>query len=117
MVITLRDASARDMVRLVRNRRYSPMSETMFYILFALRSERHGYGVMQYVKELTEGRIVLGAGTIYTSLGKLEADGLIAVTSRGDRRTNYLITSQGAEVLRQEARRITEMSRYAKEIL
>src|SRR5665647_3334775 len=67
------------------------MSETMFYILFALRTERHGYGVMQHVEELTQGRIVLGAGTIYTSLGKLEADGLVTVTSREDRRTNYLI--------------------------
>ena len=56
------------------------MSETMFYILFALRTERHGYGVMQHVEELTEGRIVLGAGTVYTSLGKLEADGLVTVT-------------------------------------
>src|SRR5665647_3232662 len=60
------------------------MSETMFYILFALRTERHGYGVMQHVEELTQGRIVLGAGTIYTSLGKLEADGLVTVTSRED---------------------------------
>jgi len=93
------------------------MSETMFYILFALQSARHGYGVMQHVEELTGGRIVLGAGTVYTSLGKLEADGLVAVTSRDDRRTNYLITPKGTEVLRQEARRIEELSRYAKEIL
>ena len=93
------------------------MSETMFYILFALRTERHGYGVMRHVEELTEGRIVLGAGTVYTSLGKLEADGLVTVTSREDRRTNYLITPRGTEVLRLEARRLAELSRYAKEIL
>ena len=92
------------------------MSETMFYILFALRTERHGYGVMQHVEGLTEGRIALGAGTVYTTLGKLEADGLIVVTSRDKRRTNYVITPTGAEVLRQEARRIAELSRYAKEI-
>ena len=99
------------------DRRYSPMSETMFLILFALRTERHGYGVMQHVADLTDGRIVLGAGTVYTSLGKLEADGLIAVTSRADRRTNYLITAPGAEVLRQEAQRISALHEYAKEIL
>ena len=39
-----------------------------------LRAERHGYGVMQCVEELTKSRIVLGAGTVHTSLGKLEAD-------------------------------------------
>ena len=42
-----------------------PMSETMFYILSSLRQERHGYGIMLHVKEITQGRIVLGAGTIY----------------------------------------------------
>jgi len=57
-------------------KRFIPMSETMLYILLSLREERHGYGVMQHVKELTDGRIVLGAGTIYQSLGKLETDGL-----------------------------------------
>lgn len=115
--IHLRDTSRRDIVTPVSDRRYSPMSETMFYILFALRTERHGYGVMRHVEELTEGRIVLGAGTVYTSLGKLEADGLVTVTSREDRRTNYLITPRGVEVLRLEARRLAELSRYAKEIL
>jgi DNA-binding PadR family transcriptional regulator len=98
------------------DRRYSPMSETMFYILFALRDERHGYGIMQHVAELTDGRVVLGAGTVYMSLGKLESDGLVKVTSRDGRRTNYVITPKGTEVLRAEARRIASLHRYAKEI-
>ena len=34
------------------------MSETMFYILSSLRQERHGYGIMLHVKEITQGRIV-----------------------------------------------------------
>ena len=44
--------------------RYIPMSETMFYILLSLREARHGYAIMQHVKELTGGRIVLGAGPV-----------------------------------------------------
>ena len=88
----------------------------MFYILFALREERHGYGVMQHVEELTDGRIVLGAGTVYMSLGKLAGDGLVKVTSQAERRTNYLITPKGTEVLRAEAHRIAELYRHAKEI-
>jgi DNA-binding PadR family transcriptional regulator len=100
----------------MNGRRYSPMSETMFHILLALREERHGYGIMQHVAELTEGRMVLGAGTVYMSLGKLESDGLVRVTSRDDRRTNYVITPTGTEVLRAEARRIADLYRYAKEI-
>ncbi len=92
------------------------MSETMFYILFTLRTEQHGYGVIKYVEELTDGRIVLGAGTVYTSLGKLAGDGLVTETSRDDRRTYYLITHLGTDILRQEAERIAELYRYAKEI-
>ena len=32
-------------------KRFTPMSETMLYILLSLRMERHGYGIMQQVKE------------------------------------------------------------------
>lgn len=43
-------------------KRFLPMSETMFYILFSLTQARHGYGIMQHVERLTNGRIVLGRG-------------------------------------------------------
>ena len=98
-------------------KRFIPMSETMFYILFSLRQERHGYGIMLHVKELTRSRIILGAGTIYQSLAKLEHDGLIKATQEIDRKRNYLITSIGDEILREEARRIYDLYAIAKEIL
>ncbi len=34
---------------------FIPMSETMLYILMSLTIERHGYGIMIYVKEITNG--------------------------------------------------------------
>lgn len=72
-----------------------PMSETMFYILSSLRQERHGYGIMLHVKEITQGRIVLGAGTIYQTLQKLERDRLIRPTREIDRKSS--ISSPGSE--------------------
>lgn len=90
-------------------KRFIPMSETMLYILLSLREERHGYGVMLHVKELTGGRIVLGAGTIYQSLGKLETDGLISPTREIERKKFYLITSIGKLILIEEAKRIKEI--------
>ena len=96
--------------------RYIPMSETMLYILLSLREERHGYGIMQYVKELTNGRIVLGAGTVYQSLGKLEADGLIRAVREEDRKKYYVITPQGAQILSEEAARIREVYRHLEGI-
>jgi len=90
-------------------KRFIPMSETMLYILFSLREEQHGYGVMQHVKKLTGGRIVLGAGTIYQSLGKLATDGLISPTREIERKKLYLITKIGEQILIEEAKRIQEI--------
>ena len=97
--------------------RYIPMSETMLYILLSLREERHGYGIMQHVKDLTEGRIVLGAGTIYQSIGKLEPDGLIRAVREEDRKKIYAITPLGTQVLSEEAARIQEVYRHLEVLL
>ena len=98
-------------------KRYIPMSETMFYILLSLKQERHGYAIMQYVKELTKGRILLGAGTVYSSLGKLDSDGLIKPVREEDRRKIYAITPVGNEILHEEAARINELAMNIKELL
>jgi DNA-binding PadR family transcriptional regulator len=96
-------------------KRYIPMSETMLYILYSLKQERHGYAIMQHVKELTKGRIILGAGTVYSSLGKLENDRLIECIREEERRKIYIITSPGSEILREEIARITELYNNTKE--
>ena len=98
-------------------KRFIPMSETMFYILLSLQEERHGYGIMQHVKELTHDRIVLGAGTIYQSLSKLEEDGLIVSLKEEDRKKLYLITETGKRILKEEANRINEIYRNLEGLL
>ncbi len=87
----------------------------MFYILLSLKQERHGYAIMQHVKELTKGRITLGAGTVYSSLGKLESDGLIESAREEARRKIYAITPLGFEILHEEFARITELYNNLKE--
>ena len=87
----------------------------MLYILFSLQTERHGYGVMQHVKDKTNNRLVLGAGTIYQSIGKLESDGLIKATREIDRRKLYIITDMGKQILVAEAARISEIHSNLKE--
>ena len=61
-------------------KKYIPMTETTYYTLLALKEERHGYAIMQFVRELTENRIHMGTGTLYTMLGRLVEDALIAVS-------------------------------------
>ena len=95
-------------------RYYVPMTETSFYLLFALQREMHGYGVMQYVKDLTDGEIVLGAGTVYTSFTKMEKDGLIVFTRAEGNRKFYEITDLGREVLSIEIKRIKRLYKNIK---
>lgn len=90
-------------------KRFIPMSETMFYILLSLQEERHGYGIMLHVREVTAGRIVLGAGTIYQSIAKLQEDKLIVASGEIDRKKMYRITGLGSEILKIEADRIAEL--------
>lgn len=94
-----------------------PISETMFYILFALMQERYGYEIMQYVQTLTNKRICLGAGTVYQTISKLEKWQLIQATKEVDRRKSYIITNNGSSVLRDEALRINELHKITKEIV
>ena len=90
-------------------KRYIPMTETAYYILLALREERHGYGIIGHVKKITHGRIKLGAGTIYGTLSKMEKDGLIQSLHEFDRRRTYITTEMGREILNLEITRLKEL--------
>lgn len=90
---------------------YIPMSETAFYILFCLRDERHGYSITQRVKEMTDGEVVITAGTMYGSLSKMEKDGLIRFIREEDKRKLYKITELGNEILEIEISRIRRLYR------
>ena len=48
-----------------------PLTEAVYYILLALRKPNHGYGITQEVQELTGGRVILGAGTLYGAINIL----------------------------------------------
>lgn len=61
--------------------RIQPLTDALFYVLLALRQPKHGYGIIQEVQELTNGRLVLGAGTLYGALKMLEERGWISLQS------------------------------------
>ena len=95
---------------------YVPMTETSFYILLCLRTPNHGYGVVQAVKEMTNGEIVLAPGTMYGSLSKMEKDKLIKFIREEDKRKLYSITELGEEVLDLEMKRIERLYKNMKEM-
>ena len=90
---------------------YVPMTETGFYILFCLQEEMHGYNFTQKVKEMTEGQVEIGPGTMYGTLGKMEKDGLIEFVREEEKRKLYKITPLGQEVLQLEIARIKRLYR------
>ena len=90
---------------------YIPMTETGFYILFCLQKEMHGYGITQKVKEITDGEVIVTAGTMYGSLSKMEKDGLIYFVREEEKRKLYYITELGREILQLEIDRIKRLYR------
>jgi len=56
------------------------LQEATLLVLAALsRGSRHGYGIIADVREISGGRVRLRAGTLYTALDRLRADGLVGV--------------------------------------
>ena len=113
------------MVKSIRDPEISQsLTPTMFYILLALGDvERHGYGIMQELEMRTEGRVKLGPGTLYGSIKRLVADGLIvesaerSVPDTAERRRYYQLTSRGRRVAMTEAEllaRIVDLAREKK---
>jgi hypothetical protein len=46
----------------------------------------HGYAIMQYVDEISQGMVKLGPGTLYGAFSTLEKEGLIKMVSEENRR-------------------------------
>lgn len=94
--------------------KYLPMTETAFYILLVLKKPLHGYGIILSVDELTDGRIRIGAGTIYGTLSKMETDGLIASAGIVERRKLYEQTELGSQLIKEEIKRLNQLVEHAK---
>lgn len=82
------------------------LTEQMYYVLLSLTGERHGYGIMQYVSDLTHGRVTIGAGTLYALLSRFEEEGLISLTRTFEGRKYYQLTPEGEQTLRGEYDRL-----------
>ena len=85
--------------------------EPTFLILSALAGgPAHGYLVMQRVAELSDGRVRVRAGTLYSALDRLLDAGWLAVESEevveGRNRRTYALTTAGREALTAQIHRL-----------
>ncbi|MBN2001919.1 MAG: PadR family transcriptional regulator [Anaerolineae bacterium] len=100
-----------------------PLTPVVFHILLALSDgERHGYSIMKTVEVQTDGHIKMGPGTLYGSIKRMLAAGLIAeADERPDpemddsRRRYYCITALGSRALSLEAARMAQAVKLAQQ--
>jgi DNA-binding PadR family transcriptional regulator len=97
-----------------------PLAPALFHILIALGDgERHGYHIMQDVFERTAGRVRMSPGTLYGSIKRMLAEGLIEELTTGaagadERRRFYRITRFGRRVAAAEAERLASLLSQAR---
>jgi DNA-binding PadR family transcriptional regulator len=87
-----------------------PLTAAVFSILLTLATgEKHGYAIMKEVSLPEGGAICMGPGTLYGSLDRMTAAGLVEETeiTDNDRRRYYRITKFGSEVLEMETLRLS----------
>ena len=74
---------------------------SLYVVLALLDGELHGYAVMRRVEELSDGAVHMGPGTLYGTIDRLVAGGLIQETTDrsprpdGERRRSYELTAGG----------------------
>ena len=86
--------------------KFQTLTEQMFYILLCLRKECCGIDIMDMVREMTDGRVTVGSGTLYNLLEQFQDAWIIRETKVEGRRRSYILTSKGEAALREEYDRI-----------
>ena len=89
---------------------FQTLTEPMYYILLALTEECCGVDIMEKVKSISHGRVVVGPGTLYAMLAKFEENGVIKLTAAEGRRKSYVITDKGRDMLKEEYDRLKTMA-------
>ncbi len=104
---------------------FLPVPAANLHILIALGpGEKHGYALMRDIEELSDGRMRMGPGTLYGSVKRMVADGLVEeTTSRTDRpldeqrRRYYRLTPLGERVCAAELERLDALVRTAQRLV
>ncbi len=94
-----------------------PLPAAGFFVLFALADgEKHGYRIMQEIKELSGGKLHLGPATLYTNIQRLVAQALIVEIESevSERRRTYRLSLAGSKLLQAELRRQEEVLKIAR---
>ena len=90
-----------------------PLPSATLHILLALTGgPLHGYAIMRRVEDLSDGAVQMGPGTLYGSIKRMLADGLIEEIESDDddeRRRVYQMTGLGETVSAAEVHRLKRL--------
>lgn len=100
---------------------FLPLTTPEYHVLLALGDRAlHGYAMMQALEEKTEGRETLLPGTLYATLARMVARGLLAELDEAPepdadrRRRYYRVTALGRAVALAESARLQRLLRVAQ---
>jgi len=94
-------------VNCVARAKFQTLTEQMFYTLLCLKEECYGMDILDRVPAMTNQRVNVGSGTLYTLLEQfLEAE-MIRETKVEGRRRSYILTEKGREMLEKERTRLS----------
>ncbi len=98
---------------MTRSTRPKPLPAASTHVVLALLDgEHHGYALMRRVEEISDGAVRMGPGTMYGTINRLLADGLIEETTHlhepddAERRRYYRLTGAGERVAHAEVDRL-----------
>lgn len=94
------------------------LTEVTFFVLLSLYTPKHGYAIMQFIENETNGRLSLGAGTLYGALNTLQEKGWIAPCGdTNGRKKEYQITEEGRAITEMELQRLHSLVSIAEKII
>ena len=108
---------------MTKNATGAPLTPAVLHILLALSTEeQHGYGIMKQAESESRGKVKMGPGTLYGSIGRMTEAGLIRESDKrvdpdmdDQRRVYYKITALGQSTLAAELERYREVVAVAKQ--
>lgn len=95
--------------------KFQTLTEQMFYTLLCLKDECYGMDILDKVPSMTNARVNIGSGTLYTLLEQFLEENMIKETKVESRKRSYIITEKGKEMLDNEYNRIlAQINDYKK---
>lgn len=99
-----------------------PLKPALYLILVALADrDLHGYALKKEILRRTDGRVKLGAGTLYRSIRQLADLGLIEESDQrpdpaldDERRSYFRLTDFGRQAAHAETERLADLVRIAR---